>query len=91
MGSRSPSVTPHSAIQINMTLWWILAAIICAFVIGYILFAPSRKVARDEHIEPANMRPGDAAVDRMMDGRKSDVRMPLKDEHREDDRGRRVA
>ena len=74
-----------------MTLWWILAAIICAFVIGYILFAPSRKVARDEHIEPANMRPGDVAVDRMMGDRdhKSDVRTPLRDEHKDD--GRRVA
>ena len=50
-----------------MILWWILAAIICAFVIGYIMFAPSRKVAPDEHIEPAGMRSNQDGSDRMKD------------------------
>ncbi len=42
-----------------MTLWWVLGLIIVAFVIGYLIMSPRKKVARDEHIEPRNMRTGD--------------------------------
>lgn len=42
-----------------MTLWWVLGLIIVAFIIGYLIMSPRKKLARDEHIEPRNMRTGD--------------------------------
>jgi hypothetical protein len=57
---------------------WVLVAIIAAFALGYMMFAPKRKNdARNEHIEPVSMRNSsvDAMSRRMNDNRSDEEKM----------------
>jgi hypothetical protein len=60
-----------------MTWVWVLLAIIVAFALGYMMFAPKRKTdVREEHVEPANMRNNsiDAMSGRMDEARDEKLR-----------------
>jgi hypothetical protein len=60
-----------------MTWMWVLVAIIAAFALGYMMFAPKRKTdMRNEHIEPVGMRnDGIEATSRMNDRRSDDDKL----------------
>lgn len=49
--------------SIMNSIWWILTGIIIAFVVWYLIVSLRRKVDRNEHVEPASMRP-DARLDK---------------------------